>query len=161
MSWRPDVENWQQSLCAQIPHFDVCVHLCFNCNKFILRVTKNLEMAVVERNPDGKSLSSSNIDGQVHWLQVNALASLKTHLSSKKGICCRILRTGKSKMSFVKQFPNHIKWRVHNDPHFSASGFKMSQSETIWKLRSCWEGFTAALIQCEHTCLLVSSPCWF
>lgn len=53
--------------------------------------SKNLSKAVVERAPISKSFFISNKNRQAHWFQMKALASLKTHLVSNKGICWRNL----------------------------------------------------------------------
>lgn len=129
---------------------------------------KNLETAVVERDPNIKSffqftqkLSSPLGPGRSFGLS-------ETDLYIQEGCLLEnfeshFQRIAKSKMSFAKHVTVHQRQYTAcpQSPTFFCSGFKMSQSETIWNLPSCWEGFRAALIWCEHTSLLVSSPCWF
>lgn len=49
--------------------------------------SKNLMMAVVERDPNGKSFFSSNRKSQSHCVQIKAFASLKKHSISNTGVC--------------------------------------------------------------------------
>jgi len=53
------------------------------------------------------------------------------------------------------QFTNHIKWLV------KSSGLKKKKESQSNMKTMQWLSFTAAWTWCEHTSLLVLSPCWF